>query len=558
MKLKHSLLMGTAFALLAVVTLLGRGETAQAQTFNPSIESELVNPVAGEPSDFVMELSIPAGDVNFGGIIAYIPLEWNITPGEDIPIGAVVGQLKSLATLGIIGAQCDNVLNVDFTMHNASIDITDTVSFDDEDPEGEEGHDTGDVFEDKDAFGTVESATATTLTDSERDGDPFVPNEFVGDKVFRVKITDGTGDGQKRKIVSNTEDTITIDSDWDTVPDETSKYKVMSGLQDGLERYPEFINRITDNAQPIRRSAGVQIVAGADVFLQFLVFEPGSVIIREIPHEEELGYPTVTFLQAIGDPELDPEPNPITDFCTPLEVVNTTFAISKDNACTDDELPPPEFRGLCETTSAPLDIPEEGLTDPDESGHVLSTNPPAGDYELRVYALGQRDADGDGYENALDVCPFTPNQGDPRVKGDGDFDLPAPDGLDAACDPDDTVLNSDQDADGYLNKGDNCPLIANGEEESNQKDSDENEFGDARPDGIGDDCDPNPLVPDGELVLREFSSPITITGDAPPPEDDGDGDDDGGGALIFIIIGVIAAVVVLGGGGFFLMRRGSA
>jgi hypothetical protein len=495
LKLKHSLLMGTAFALLALVTLLGSGGTVHAQTFNPTLETEVANPVPGANSDFTTNLSISKGDSQFGLLVNFIPPEWGVTRGEDIPIGAVVGQLTAQATLGIIGAQCDNVLTVQFTMLNASIDITDTVSFDDTDEEGAEGSDTGDVFEDKDG----------------------------------------------------------------------------SGLQDGIEKYPEFINRIVDNAQPIGRAAGIQIVAGADVLLQFLIFEPGSVIIRELPSEESRGYPTVTFLQAIGDPESNPEPNPITDFCSPLESTINSFGVSKDNGCTDDEPIPPMDRGLCEVTSSTLDIIEEaGTTEPDESGHVLFTNPPAGTYEFTAAAWSQRDADGDGIENALDTCPYTVNQGDPRIKGDGDFDIPAPDGLDAACDPDDTVVNSDQDADGYLNRGDNCPLIANGEEETNQKDSDVNEFGDARPDGIGDVCDENPTVPDGDNVVVEFSSNVTIGEDVPPPDetpDDGDGngpttvsddDDDGGSAVIFIIIGVVAAVVVLGGGGFLLMRRGGA
>ncbi len=85
-------------------------------------------------------------------------------------------------------------------------------------------------------------------------------------------------------------------------------------------------------------------------------------------------------------------------------------------------------------------------------------NPSDGKYTFGTFALGQRDADGDGYENSLDTCPLALNVGNPRITGDGDLDS---DGLDAVCDPNDNVAggtNSDEDGDGYLNRQDNCPL----------------------------------------------------------------------------------------------------
>ena len=121
-----------------------------------------------------------------------------------------------------------------------------------------------------------------------------------------------------------------------------------------------------------------------------------------------------------------------------------TFGISRDNPCTD-AVPVDELDPLCEAKSAPLDIPEEGISNPDESGIVLFRLPEAGTYTFTTTAMSQRDAEGDGYENALDTCPLDPNQGNPRIKGDGDLDE---DGLDAACDPNDDPLagglNSDE------------------------------------------------------------------------------------------------------------------
>ncbi len=83
--------------------------------------------------------------------------------------------------------------------------------------------------------------------------------------------------------------------------------------------------------QPIRRSADVTVVASVNVLLQFLIFEPGTFIDENIPNDPELGFPSVTILQNAGDPEPEPTPGVITDFCTPLTTHNTTFAISRDN-----------------------------------------------------------------------------------------------------------------------------------------------------------------------------------------------------------------------------------
>ena len=479
--LKPKALLGTvSLGLLALVLLLGTADTAQAQTFNPSYQVMVTDTQAGASSDITLDFNLAKGDVQIGPTVFFIPPEWTITPGDEIPIGAVVGELTASATLGLINAPCDNVLPVGFNMLNASIDPSDTVDYLDTDKNGTE-----DYAEDKDG----------------------------------------------------------------------------SGLQDGIEKYPDFITRVLDDEpgdevgqplRPIRRAAGISIVAGINVLLQFLIFEPGTFINENISNDEGLGYPSVTLLQNAGDPDTDPIPGPITDFCTPLVTTNTTFGVSKDNGCTDSAAA--TLDPICEVTSVVL--VEEGVTDPDESGVTLFTNPQEGTYTFSTFAAGQRDADGDGFENGLDTCPLVLNQGDARIKGDGDFDE---DGLDAACDPDDNNINSDEDLDGYLNRQDNCPLVANGEEGTNQRDTDN--------DQIGDDCDPNPDNADteGDLIFVVLTSDVTIgpggptTDETPAGGTTGDEDEDGGlstGTLIGIIVGVIAAVVVLGGGAFYFMRRG--
>ncbi len=303
-----------------------------------------------------------------------------------------------------------------------------------------------------------------------------------------------------------------------------------NGLFDAVDKYPDWLVRILPDLQPIRRSAGLTGVAGLPIILQFLIFEPGTVINEALPSEATLGYPSVTALINVGDPDAKPAPGAITDFCSPLTSTNLSLGVSEDN-------------------------PD---TDADEAGATLFINPKDATYTFTTIALGQRDADADSYENGLDTCALKPNEGDPRKLNDGDDDG---DGLDAACDPDDKLSNQDEDLDGYSNRGDNCPLDENGEDTTNQQDTDIDQIGDAC------DPDPNEADPQGELSSSQPEQQVVIGDGTGEPgyassfEPGGTGGGDGGGGsstLIIIIVVVVVAVVVIGGAAFALMRRRSA
>jgi hypothetical protein len=353
----------------------------------------------------------------------------------------------------------------------------------------------------------------------------------------------------------NITDTVSFDDTDENTTRDFAEDRNGDGNDDAIDLYPDFINRVfdTDNLQPIRRSADITIVASTPVLLQFLVFPPGTHINDDIDDDPELGYPTVTLLQNIGDPDQKPAPGAITDFCTPLVTKNTTFGTL-------------------------------------ENGMPLSVSPAPGTYTFNVIAAGQRDADGDSYENSFDTCPFEANIGNPRITNDGDLDS---DGLDAVCDPNDNPETGHQirpDDDGYNNRQDNCPLINNGEDTTNQHDEDK--------DQIGDECDTDPAVADGELIYqrpaldiviggggpggppadeactfegdyicyREGDTPVPNTGNANTPEPTGTGvdetpaggeEDGGGSSAVIIVVAVVAALVVVGGGAAFMMRRKS-
>jgi hypothetical protein len=504
MKSRMRLLFGwTAMAAVTALALLvGGADSAHATSFNPTLAVAVDDPTPGAASDVVANFDLPDGDVNFAAVVNFIPLEWGVVKGADIPIGMQTGVLDAQSVLGLANGACGTRLPVKFDMLNASININDTVPFTDEDE-----NNTDDFADDNDG----------------------------------------------------------------------------NGIFDGIDKYPDFLNRVFKNddtgeiLQPLRRAAGVTPVAGIPVFLEFLIFPPGTVLPTRgnavLPSEEALGYPSVTVLQSIGDPDATPAPSIINDFCTPLATINRSYGQERD---------------------------EDGNIKPD--GVKFFVNPQDGKYTWTTYAFGQRDADGDTYENSLDTCSLAANIGNPRITSDGDTDS---DGLDQACDPNDAAAggtNSDQDADGYQNRNDNCPLVANGEEEDNQEDDDLDQIGNA--------CDPNPDTGDGDLSSATPTAEVSIgagTGDGGPPtaeqcptcfvkeRDDpiptnpaqggddseeptptpadgtpGSGtptatapdtkDDDGGGSgtTIAIIIGAIAAVVILGGGAVLAMRRKSS
>jgi hypothetical protein len=491
------LLSGVAVAAaLVTVLLMGSVDSARAATtFNPTIAVAVETPTAGVSSNFTSNLDIPSGDVNFAAFIAFIPPEWGVVTGDKIPIGANVGQLDAASVLGLANGACSQQLPVHFDMQNGSLDRNDTVEFVD--------------------------------TDTEED------------------LPDGSANPNFNVV------------DYNDFSDPND----IESLKKAVTKYPVWLNRIFTNdatedpddvLQPIRRSIGITGVAGVPVILQFLIFAPGTVIDPLIPSDAELGFPSVTVLQNIGDTSAVPAPSIINDFCSPL----TTENISNGE---------------------------------DDDGTRLFVNPGDGLYKFNTVALGQRDADGDSFENSLDTCALVANVGDPRVGGSGDLDS---DGLDEACDPNGdgtTGTSSDQDLDGYQNRQDNCPLDKNGLEEDNQKDQDL--------DQIGDTCDPAPTEANGEYSPAAPFGEVAIGagGDAPgakvtneqcdecwmegDPDPGGSGsqttptpagsspgatvappdDDDGGSSsVIFIVIGVAAAVVVIGGGAALLMRRRSA
>jgi hypothetical protein len=247
------------------------------------------------------------------------------------------------------------------------------------------------------------------------------------------------------------------------------------------------------------------------------------------PDIKELGYPS--FPCDVRSKFDDDGDGKVNDGCPQVNAVAESGA-QCDNDISDDTEDSSVNDGC-----PPLGADSEGLRIPgacsggDEGGCENRKNPAAsGTYTSTILALSQRDADGDGYENSLDTCVYTynpewkPYAPDPVNDSDND-------GLPNVCDPEPAKTSSgsptscesgytgpDHDQDCFANRADNCPVNVSLEDPTKQPDPTTNKpfAPDDDSDQIGDACDKNPNIVDGENTGFCLNFPINIGGAAGP------------------------------------------
>lgn len=266
-----------------------------------------------------------------------------------------------------------------------------------------------------------------------------------------------------------------------------------NNLPDAVDKYPNFLNTLFPGLTPRARSFGYWLGA-VNRAVNVLVFEPGTALPGMSPIDAGLGYVVVTVLQ---DPTAPPVSSTVTGTCTVYHTLRFDRGLTGDN----------------------LDTPGN------EANQIYRTNPASdGSYTFMEYGRTIRDLDNDGIENTLDTCPsvstlsWNPRISDPVGDPDGDG-IPGKDNLGipgdqllagTGCDP--TPMtdtgSGDHDGDGFLNREDNCPLVANGLAEDSQADPDD--------DGIGSACDTVVSQPDGHLHEVCVTSDVAVgTGGTP-------------------------------------------
>ena len=453
-------------------------------------------------------------DSNFGGVVGFTPSNWNMPKGDTLPIGAIAGRLDSEAWLGLLNNACNNRVQVAFTMLNASINVNDTI---DPRPEGQT-----DVFQPL----AQDSNPANGIPDGADKYPSFLAEFFTIDgtviqpraRLFGISNIQGNWvslnfvffePGQKIEVAQTT---ITFNS--------ALGYPSITILGDPTSQAAP--GAITDFCAPLYSA---NITLGKTINNPCT---PASVPGANCPVTSDKA---PEFVSSNGEPypslpcdsrsKIDDDGDgKINDGCPQVNATAESGA-----QCDDDISNDPEDSSINDGCPANGEVSEGTrmpgtCTGADEGGCTNRANPSAaGAVTYTTMALSQRDADGDGYENSLDVCFDKPNgEWNPRaIDAANDSDN---DGLPTVCDPNPTETSpgspngcrsgytgADHDQDCFANRADNCPTTKSLQDPT----KDPNNFPDtanqntplapdADSDGIGDACDPDVNAVNGDYI----------------------------------------------------------
>lgn len=439
----------------------------------------------------------PVEDSNFGAVVGFTPPEFAVPGGNDIPRGAIVGRLTSEATLGLLNNPCSTTIQVAFTIMNASIDINDTI---DPLPVGET-----DVLEplalDADGNGLPDGV----------DKYPSFLNETFDNIQPRARLFGATliqGSWVTLNFVFFEPGT-TLEAQNRTVTFDPN-LGVPSVTVLGDPEAPAAAGPISDFCAPLLSdniSLGVTVdnpctpspVPGAAC--------PGG----GTPIFENRGYPL--FPCETGNAHDEDGDGRINDGCPQVFSIAESGADCENNTSDDPE--DSDVNDGCPQVGDQSEATRLGgdCSGADEGGCTFRQNPDtAGTVRFTTLTASQRDNDGDGIENSLDVCWDEPNASwNPR--GPDAANDPDNDGLPNECDPEpDTagnqsppgckagIVGTDEDQDCFSNRQDNCPTVNQLENPDEAADQNTNIpiMTDSDSDGIGDACDPDPNNSDAQ------------------------------------------------------------
>jgi len=114
------------FALLALALAVFASSGTGAGDYRPQSSFSVAVPAAGVASNTTLTVTIPAPDYNYedSSMYSFIPIDWQLAPGDLFPIGAWMGQLSSSTTLGLLNSACIYSISPYFNLYNASVDTS--------------------------------------------------------------------------------------------------------------------------------------------------------------------------------------------------------------------------------------------------------------------------------------------------------------------------------------------------------------------------------------------------------------------------------------------------
>jgi hypothetical protein len=124
-----------AVSVLALL-LLGSSAKADPPPFSVYYNVELSDYDCMVNADITKTLAVdddPWPSAMYQDWVSFIPPEWGVADGEDIPLGAYVGEMDVQATVGWFNDPCVSPLNFSFQpMYNCTLDTSETISWDDQ------------------------------------------------------------------------------------------------------------------------------------------------------------------------------------------------------------------------------------------------------------------------------------------------------------------------------------------------------------------------------------------------------------------------------------------
>jgi hypothetical protein len=280
--------------------------------------------------------NVPWGRLNFGSLATFSPPDAVITPGTSLPIGAIVGKLRSSTTLGLVNARCYSgqsstyTLEVNFTFQNATTNTglpMDPLTI---------------VPPTDGSEGAIEPYRNDVNGNGLPDRVDYYPSylnnifdpDFIGDMNGDFDLADSFPEATAEAATG-------VDFNGDTDILDSADLNNAGGISGSVAE-----NGTKPPLTPLARYSGSTVVAGTAVVLEFVQFEPGQLagagFDANNPFSEMdagLGYPSIVIL---NDPTQPLSPSSITDFCSPLASFTILFGQTRDNPCTPAGVPNPQ------------------------------------------------------------------------------------------------------------------------------------------------------------------------------------------------------------------------
>jgi hypothetical protein len=470
-------------------------------------------------------------DANLDTLYAFLPKELHAVDPAT-PVGALSGRIDQVVTLGLQDSSCSNSLQISFTLLNASVDAGKTIGslppglVDPLAPLAEDVSPANGIPDGADRYPVFLNYVLDPDFDPGPDSIPGTADDVNGPHLPAVPSERLFG-ATRIQGVWMPYNLLVLEPGATIRGPEGSFLTLNAGLGRPLlfvlsdPMRTDWLGAISDRCTPFLSSFvlfGLTRDNPCTGPISGHVACPGSPIV------DNRGYPLLPC--ELGNTADEDADGYVNDGCPQVrdsaesgtQCDNTTSDDPEDTAINDGC---PAIGPDSEAEYLPGAEPCSGSN---EAGCIQLKNPSADTYFSSAWNLSERDADGDGIANELDVCWDRPNPAwDPRGPQPGPEDADG-DGLPAACDPDDATQSPpasqlcpegftgvDEDGDCKANRLDNCPLVNQLSDPSRLPGVDNLPFQrDGDRDGIGDACDPRPGFADGAYVSNCLTFALAV------------------------------------------------